>query len=510
MGCARSFFGPQPESRLMILKSNEIGLYVSPRLDVYQWLSFQCFLTAFSFLMRDNKFFTEILWSTTLLIIVLTVCLITIRKLPRMGFNFFDPGVIFLFYIAVIVLPIALLGCVDFDGLNLNFKDQFVSRVLFAKTLQAHMIFISSFSFIYIIVSLCYRMNFQSSCKVLSTSKLCLWLALAFVAIDISFKVSLNLFSFNPWTNKGTAILSHAMQSLDLIVGQIYHKLTLMEMIFLVFSVGMFTAKASCLKAARIRLLSILFLIFIVHFYLTTERGFIFVLGLGAAAFADVIRWKGSLLNYRLVILGIVGVFSFNIITSAIESRIVDGHRNPFKNMDIARIVTVGPGLASPLWITTKSIQWIDENEIPLRHGQGYLDGLKGLVPSQFRNVDITVMSTWFTMRLAPDVAERGGGYGFSSVAEGYINGKMSGVLFHGALLGLLGAGIRFLQVSDLCKPYGIFFYAIMMSCFYRCYNLGFVSIVSRFRWNILMTLFAIILISILMVATRRPKDINV
>ncbi len=97
-------------------------------------------------------------------------------------------------------------------------------------------------------------------------------------------------------------------------------------------------------------------------------------------------------------------------------------------------------------------------------------------------------------------------GLGFSAVAEGYLNARMFGVFIHGLIIGMLAALIRYFQFSGRFGMYGVFFYSALLAGFYKIYQQDFTSILSRFEWNILGTLFLICLVTVMSGAARKKR----
>ena len=76
------------------------------------------------------------------------------------------------------------------------------------------------------------------------------------------------------------------------------------------------------------------------------------------------------------------------------------------------------------------------------QHGQNYLNAIISILPSQLTGYHES-LSNWFAYKLLPGRAAKGVAFGFSAVAEGYINARMLGVVIHGLLIGLVGSVIK-------------------------------------------------------------------
>jgi hypothetical protein len=374
---------------------------------------------------------------------------------------------------------------------------------ILSKVFLANTIFIATFTVSYLAVSFGYRNAFGAPLHNIHISRLWIWLACVFVLFDILFKYATGMFELNPWTQGGTQALSRGLRSMGLFRGQIYSKIVLLENLLFIFGIGTIVARSSTVRVARVRLIFILCCMFPVFYFFTTERGFILVIGIGAAAYADMVRWKGNLLNRRLVLIGIIGVFLLNLTTTIIESVVIYGNIWWRDKLTVANSFMLGGGV-TPLWITSMIISWIDNLEMPLQYGLHYLNAIKSFLPSQLHDESIGTLTRWFIREVSPLSAESGTAWGFSAVAEGYMNGRMLGVAIHGLIIGLLGGLIRYFQVSGKFGIYAVFFYSALLSRFWKIYNEDSIPILSGFQWGIIGTIFLIYLTSLLLGVVKR------
>ena len=428
--------------------------------------------------------------SSLLLLLTITICIYLIRRLPRIGSNFFDPGFVFVIYIGSVVIPVALIALFDFELIQLKYYNRFVDIDIFSKTLLAHVVFIVSFSSSYMILSLNYKSHYQDHFNKFTINKIWPVLACLGLLFHIFIQYYYGFFSVNPWFHGGTQVLGHKVRSIGQLSGQIYQKIALLENCLLIFGIGVVAARSSSIKIARIKLITILLIYFAFKFFFTTERGIILIIGLGAASYADIVRWNGELLTRRLVILGLIFGFGFNILTSIIEHIVQYGILGV---SDITDIFTIRGGVASA-WITSIIISRIDNLNMPLQHGQNYVNAIMSILPSQFYNKPIMTLSNWFANWYIPQRSELGIGYGFSPIAEGYLNASMLGVFIHGFFIGVLASVIRYLQFGKKFKVYGAFFFSVLFSGFYKLYHVGSVNILKSFQWKIIFTAFLIII----------------
>jgi hypothetical protein len=351
-----------------------------------------------------------------------------------------------------------------------------------------------------------FRNDFRSYSNEITISKVWFYLLFIVVLFDFFYQWHAEILSVNPWV-AGPQQLSSKLATMSLISRQAYGKVVLLERLLLIFSIGCFVARASTLQIARLKLFVSLLVVLVVYYYLTTERGFIILIGIGAAAYADMVRWKGELINRRLVILGIVGGFGFDKISSVIESFVIYGNFGIIDRLANVDTFTMR-GAVAPVWITSTIISWVENMQIPLQSGQNYLNAIGSLLPSQFYTEPYCTLSKWFIKELMPTRAEMGIGHGFSVVAEGYINAQMLGIVIHGVIVGMFSVLIRFFQMSGRFGAYGVFFYSALLSGFYTIYQRGSIAILAKFRWNILSTVLLICMASILIGAARKKNNV--
>lgn len=184
------------------------------------------------------------------------------------------------------------------------------------------------------------------------------------------------------------------------------------------------------------------------------SRG-IAIIFFSAGAYADRIRWKGRLLNWRflftLFIAGWLAMHALNIL----ETYFISGD---FPSNWAAQLFTaLEPRVIENAGVVMK---WVDNSEVPLQYASNYLTAIKSLIPTQVRGERIQTLGEWFVWRLNPKHAEQGAGYGFSLIAEGYLNGKVVGVIIHSIVVGLFISAIRYLKLTKRMKYFGPFLYS--------------------------------------------------
>jgi len=100
-------------------------------------------------------------------------------------------------------------------------------------------------------------------------------------------------------------------------------------------------------------------------------------------------------------------------------------------------------------------------------YGYTYISNFSLLFPKVILPIRSEGIANWFVEVFYPDIFKKGGGWGFSVVAEGYINFGVLGILLNGVLLGLLAN----LLWNKLCifnpNPIKITLYGLLLSIFF-------------------------------------------
>ena len=448
-------------------------------------------LILLSYILDQQNIALNIIYNTTILTISVSLCIIAIRSLPRRGFNFGDPALIFIIYSGLNILPIAIIALFSFD--TILFKYPKVCNVfIYSKTLFAHSIFITSFTTSYIFLSSKYRNCFDSRLSKLTLSLFWVYFLMPILFLFLFFNFYTGLNKALPWRD-GSQVVPLAISKLGLLGGQIYNKFQIIASICLVFGFGVLLSRAKSLINARRRLFIISFILFVSYYSLSTSRSFILVYAIGSIAYADVVRWKGELMNWKLVSLCVFCGFVLNITTKIIEAYIISNY-DLISKLQVTDILTLG---TAPINIISTIIRWIDNSIIPLSYFQNYINAIKGVIPGQAFGGPVQSLSSWFAYEVSPIYAQSGAAFGFSIIAEGYLNAKMLGVFFQGIILGMFAGIIRFFQVSKRLKHYGVFFYAALLSSFFKFYHLAFNSVISKYQWYIICTIILLLIMKI-------------
>ena len=454
-------------------------------------------------LLSSTVILREIAYSALLLLLTIIFCFKAVRTLPKTGFDFFNPGLLFLFYGTAIILPIAVISMWDHSLVQSKYK-LIGHEELASKTLYAYAFFFLTFTFSYVTLSPKDIKNQSIVSFEPTISKNWLVLAGAFLFIDITLRFAMGVLRINPW-QEGTQVLSRAVNSVGLFIGQIHNKIVLLENISIIIAIGAFVASCQSLHKARRALFLCLLVVFVPFYVLTTERGFILVLGIGAAAYADKVKWKGRLFDRRLLISVIVLGFAFNILTGIIESRVIYGNANLDRKLQPINVLTLGGGTAS-VWVTSQVISWTENGDIPFQYGRTYWEAIKSILPRQIVGRTMPSLSYWFAYELVPFRADSGVAYGFSPVAEGYLNAGMIGVVLYGLVIGGLAALVQSFSVRRRFGLLNIFLYVTLTAGFHIIHHRGFMWILSKFQWTILGTILLFYIMKTISGVSRSDK----
>jgi hypothetical protein len=373
--------------------------------------------------------------------ITLIICLILIKRTNKGFFDLFDPGFLFLIFVTLTFIPLTILVFQE-DGIQHRiFRYFYVADLnLFSKTINAHTILIVSFTSVYYMFVRRIRetKNYHDS-KV--------WYSNIWIHIGICF-----------------AIFDLATSSLQL-SGLICYPFTLIQWIAPI-SMGIAVGVIACKFDTRIKVFAFL-IVFGISYMLFTNlvlhhgepgginRGSTFSLVLMAICYVNMTKWKGQLLRVWtfliLVLLGLTGLS----LAEVFESIVLFG--DPFTSL---KTVLINISLAfEPMLFDNAGtiISWVDTGSAKLREGDAYLQAFEGFIPVGYKYQSL---SEWYVWKRNPGYAETGGGYGFSAVAEGYLNFKFFGVVIQGFILSIFAVILRGFRNSKLLGVYHPFFYS--------------------------------------------------
>ena len=216
-----------------------------------------------------------------------------------------------------------------------------------------------------------------------------------------------------------------------------------------------------------------------------------------------MVRWKGKLFGWKLLLLIIFGGWLFFHFADIFETFFYTGS---FDFWYIKLFTSLEPRMVENPGLITK---WVDSYEEPLRYGSTYIDALISLVPSQLLSSRVVPLSEWLIWKLyGMSHIEAGSGFTFGSVAEGYLNGKTMGVIFQGLLIGLVGAFIRYFKSNKRLIFIGPLFYSGFILITYKLLRTDSVGIIKRLQWGSI-TIFVLVALFYLVYQVSGRKQIQ-
>ncbi|WP_189000460.1 O-antigen polymerase [Deinococcus roseus] len=127
---------------------------------------------------------------------------------------------------------------------------------------------------------------------------------------------------------------------------------------------------------------------------------------------------------------------------------------------------------------------------IVYQFGKSYLATLMNLVVPF---TDYTPLSQWYVQTYHYDVQMRGGGFGFSSIAEAFLNFGFAGILFYFGFLGIvLGIIERKARSNTVYAIVGL----ALLPLIYKFFRSESYSLIKVFWWSEVLPIFIFILIS--------------
>lgn len=389
--------------------------------------------------------------------------------------DFFDPGFLFIWFIILSLMPLVILTLLDVSITSKEWK--ILDIMIFSKVILAHVVLLLSFSFAYGIIFRKKDIDYGTDYHEIWFTKLWIWLAL-----------SLILFSF---------AISYCVSGK---IGYLMFLLNGLKEIALIFAVGVILCRVSSLNKARILLFAIGAMFLFVPNILAAEKGIhfvsrggAFVLALGAACYADRVRWKGKLLNWRWLIIvflvALIGLGGANILEKIYLSGTMPSSEVMLKKIFLALSPRVIENAGTVIF-------WVDYENLPLQHGRNYIHALTNLIPFEKSHPGL---AEWFAWKLNPAHAATGARYAFSAVGEGYLNYRMLGVMIHGIILGIIASLIRYLKFGRGMKIYGLFFYAVSLRIVFYLFRTDSFNILKKLEFIFLETAILLFIVSVLL-----------
>jgi len=467
---------------------------------LYYLFSFFMALSSLLYVYQSQRVVFSIDFSILLLILCCFFSIFAIRDcLARNQNDFFDPGLFFICFVLCSVLPVSI-------GSRINLVKPghmlLENTTLMSKVTLAHVFLITSFTIGYLIINAFNKIDPNRKFHKISNANT--WLIVAIITHIGNFLLKLFTGTFftrgyGPQHEISMAFLSVGSSLFQ----QISTHFSNISGFAVIFTVGIIIGNAPTVVKARLRIVMITFLLFVWYFGIYGNRGGVMVIMLSAACYADLVFWKGKLLNAKLLVILIV--FGALILQGAnfIEGYVKDG--KPPEAWKMLRALSIDSGM---MVNSSRIIQWVDNDDTELLDYSTYIEGVKSLIPIQLRGDNFS-LSKWYAWKIMPDLAKKGYRSAFSAVAEGYLNGYMVGVIVHGIVLSILASIINFFKLNKRLWIFGPLFFAGTFRLTYWFYRSEF-SVPFSMLKNAIIDIFIVsIAIFILHEVTIKIKSIS-
>lgn len=408
----------------------------------------------------------------------------------RANGDFFDPGFLFIVFTVLNILPIALSFLI---GMEVIRPGWFIAdKLVFSKAILAHAILLCSFTLVYSF--LCHKpmgnsYHYSRRDTPILYSYVWVWI---YVLLFLFALVS-GFLTGTYYTRSVDMVYLRATEH-GLATQQFFGRLSSLVDTSAVFALGVIVSRARNLMQARIRLLIITVALLFCSFVVLASRGQAIIL-ISAGAYADIVRWKGKLLNWWLFLLVFIGGWLAMHVLNMLEAFFLyDASLGNLAGLFTA----LEPRILENAGVI---ISWVDSAEEPLRYGSNYLTALKNLIPTQIRGERLETLPEWFIWKLSPSQAEAGVRFAFSAVAEGYLNAKIIGVAVHGAVMALFAAGIKYIKILRKMRAYGPLFYSVFIPLVYKLLRTDTLGIVKKVEWTVILVILLIIIANIIIKA---------
>lgn len=465
--------------------------------SINYWFLLQPIILIFSLIL-----YTYLLNNLILCFICYSICSISslrlFRFLPRLGHDFMDPGFLLVFFNILTIIPMTISLLIGLEVVRNNWSIS--QNYIFVKVVYLHLIFIAAFTIPYYLLNRNTKPNtFFDNSFLYSNVWIYLFVILFFVIEIINF--SSGNYYIRAQGNSGEIVRMFS-EDFSLFSRQIFSRISGLKSISLQIAIGVIMCRAKTIKRARLYMILLPLLLFIYSFIVHGSRGAATTL-IPIIAFADIVKWKGRLLNWPLFIFIFFGGFLFMHYVEVLETFFLHGY---FGNWQVALFTALEPRMVENVGAICTMV---DELGVPLKYGTSYIDGIRSLVPTQLLSKPVVPLSHWFIYELyGISYLELGTGYAFSAIAEGYLNFKLHGVVFSGVLMALMASLIRYFKCSKRIPTIGplLFTSTILMS--YKLLRSDFVNIIKRFEWIFILVFILIIVVTIILHAIK--DNINV
>ena len=450
----------------------------------------------------NETVYRHLFLGTTLVALTSVMSLKAVRLLPRLGDDLFDPCFLFVMFVIISVLPLAMIALLDPETIERDNNLLAINDLwLLSKAVAQNIILVPVCVLVYMV--LCSRMpigvdqdDLRSSRGVFQ-SNVWILLFIVFFAFVMLFKLATGaLYTRSIGGSEDMVVAFRAGHGL--LFQQIMINTSRFATLSSVIAFGIVVSCARTLARARVRLLIITLTVLSYSFILFASRGPAIIF-LSAGAFADRVRWKGRLLNWRLFLVIFVGGWLAMHFLNLVESYVIRGVFS--EQWQYKLLTSLEPQVVDNAGVI---IRWVDDGDIRLQYGENYVTAAKSLIPTQIRGEGLQILSEWFVWKANPVHAEDGAGYNFSVIAEGYLNAKEAGVAIQAAVVGLVLAFIRYLKTTARLGPLGPALYACSMPLIYKLYRVDTTVFVKSTEWNIIILFFLIVLATMLITIKSR------
>lgn len=410
----------------------------------------------------------------------------------------FDPALFFTLFFLSLFVPIALIGEINFNSLVVGFGTRFVDEEILYRTLLASSIFILIYMEVHKFIidripqSRIDRALNQRYVRADLRSPSLIYLGIFFLFFGFFIRFNLGLIGESPWNRGGTISFVGNINAIPTSGMQLLQLYTALEQLALIVAGGVYISGAKTFRWASFRFIVIFTIHLSFFFIMTTERGGSLLFGLGVLCYVSLISPLFRNIKPWHLALGILIGFSINLLTTIYENVLLGGG---FDRWAATGLILRGP--TAVFWITAITIDWVDSASIPLREGITYLQAVGGLFPGQIRPFEVGSLSKWFVNEFQPDLAKSGIGYGFSLIAEGYLNFKLMGVVLSSFIFACFSGFIVFIRDSIKLPTISFLIYVVMFSGFYKFLQGDLTNVLSRLQYTIVISVIFVLFLLI-------------
>ena len=436
--------------------------------------------------------------ATIIFCIISVLCILILLRLPRRGSDYFDPGLLFLIFTIMGTAPIGIMLL-----LKLPIVITGVKYSLYPKVIFLHLILITSFTFFYYLINFKRKIVISNHTPPIWHTNTWIWMAisltLALFAIQI---LSDMLLTRQAGSNSeisrifNTRIGVYGQQFL-IHLGNIKGYATL-------FAVGTIVSRAQTLRQAYLRLTVCSLLLGIIGFGIFSSRGAALGILLSTICYVNITRWEGKFISGKIfILLMLLGVAATGIL-DLLESFFING-TIPNK-YDIAMLFILDFGIFKNAAVV---VDWVDQGIVNLHNGENYLTAIKALMPKQVRG-DLPLLANWYISEVSKqqgvDYVAQGQGFGFSTVAEGYLNWRTFGVFIQGVVLAVLASVVRFVKVSKKMRFLSPFIFSTAIGVSYILIQGDTMGIMTRLKNYFLDVIFIVIVVTVIDTAIKGKR----